>query len=183
MNTKKEKEPKLNQELLETKIKELTEQLKETKTKYLAALAESENMRKRLQKERVEYMRFAKQDIIRDFLAPLDQFEQALHHAANSSDEVKNWAIGFQMILSQFNEILEQNHVKPFDSIGQIFDPKKHEAIETHETNDHVDNQIIQEFAKGYMIQETLLRPAKVKVAKQMGQESAEIKNEENKGE
>jgi molecular chaperone GrpE len=191
MDTKKEdkkekKKPKMMQEIMEERMKELEEQLKETKAKYLSALAESENMRKRLQKERAEYMRFAKQGIIRDFLTPLDQFEQALGHANNASDEVKNWAFGFQMILSQFSEILGVNQVIPFDSVGKWFDPKKHEAIETVETNEYPDNQIISEFAKGYMIQEMLLRPAKVRVAKHkklQEEEKVQLKDEKNKGE
>lgn len=166
------------QEVLEQKNKELAEQLTDFKSKYLAALADSENMRKRLQKEKQEFMEFAKRDLLRDILLPIDQFETALRHAANMSDDVKNWAIGFQMILSQIEEILEQNKVTSFETKGKKFDPTLHEVIEIIETDDAEDNEILEQCAKGYMIGQSLLRPAKVKIAKNKVEEPSTNQDE-----
>ncbi|NGX31512.1 MAG: Protein GrpE [Chlamydiae bacterium] len=170
--SKKEKETQKKHETIsihemtQTRLQETEKKLSEMHHKYKLALADSENMRKRLQKEKHVFMRFAKEDLIRDILLPLDQFELALKHAQDMSDEVKNWALGFEMILGQFNDILEMNKVTTFSSKGKLFDSKKHEAIETVETDQYRDNEIIEECSKGYMIQDQLLRAARVKVAK-----------------
>jgi molecular chaperone GrpE len=147
-------------------IEALKAELQEYKDKYVRALAEAENMRKRMQKEKLESQSFAIQGVVVDFLQPLDHFEQALKAAQNASSEIKNWVFGFQMILTQCQQVLQDNGVVPFDSIGQQFDPHVHEAIETLETTEHPEGMIIEEFIRGYkMGGNRVLRPAKVKVA------------------
>ena len=158
--------------LLQKQLQESTKRASEFKNKYMAALADAENMRKRLQKEKQDYMDFAKRDLLRDLLLPLDQFENALQHADKMSDEIKNWAFGFQMILNQIQEILTQNKVRSFETVGHTFDPKLHEAIELVES-DEKPGIVLEQCAKGYMIGDALLRPAQVKVAKaKNGQEA-----------
>ncbi|MBM3197700.1 MAG: nucleotide exchange factor GrpE [Chlamydiae bacterium] len=144
----------------------LQKELKEAQDKYLRALAEMENMRKRLQKEKIEYSRFAVEGAILDFLTPLDNLENALQFAKSSHPEVANWATGFQMILEQFKEALSSQGISPFTSQGASFDPLLHEAIETEETENGEDGLILQEYAKGYRSKERTIRPAKVKVAR-----------------
>lgn len=136
------------------------------KEKYLLTLAEMENMRKRMQKERYEMSKFGIESTIAEFLPPMDNFENALRFAGSASDEVKNWAIGFEMILSQFKEILSNNGIHPFSSVGTAFDPQQHEAVETVETTEGPDGIILQEFNKGYKSATRTIRPARVKVAK-----------------
>jgi molecular chaperone GrpE len=142
------------------------EEVIDYKDKYLRLLAENENIRKRMQKEKLETMRFAIENILTDIIAPIDSFENALAHAANMSGEVKNWAMGFEMILSQFKEILEQNGVTSFASEGEHFDPMKHEAVETEENDTVPEGTIVKEFIKGYRCGDRVIRPARVKVAK-----------------
>ncbi len=144
---------------------DLKNELEEFKGKYFRALAEIENTRKRLQKEKAESQSFAVQSVIHDFLVPLDHFEQALKHSQNAAGEVKNWVIGFQMILDQLKQVLRDNDVEAFESKGQSFNPHYHEAIETEETQEYPDGMVIEEFSRGYMIGSRVLRPAKVKVA------------------
>src|SRR5882757_10153552 len=93
------------------------------KDKYLRLLADLENMRKRMQKEKQESLRFGIENILSEILGPLDNFESALKFADHMSVEVRNWALGFQMILGQLKEILTQNGIAPFISEGQLFDP------------------------------------------------------------
>jgi len=136
------------------------------KDKYLRALAEQENMRKRVQKDKQEMAKFGIENAISEFLPAIDNFENALRFAENASGEVKNWAIGFEMILSQFKEILHNHGIVSFHSEGNTFDPQYHEAVEIRETADYPDGTVMQEFTKGYKSASRILRPARVKVAK-----------------
>ena len=136
------------------------------KDKYVRALAEMENMRKRMQKEKQEMAKFGIENSIAEFLPAIDNFENALRFAESAHGEVKNWAIGFQMILAQFKEVLHNNGIVAFHSEGHAFDPSLHEAVEIVETDDHADGAILQEFTKGYKSHNRVIRPARVKVAK-----------------
>lgn len=141
------------------------------KDKYLRALAEAENMRKRIQKEKQEMLRFGIENAIAEFIPAIDNFENALRFAANGSDEVKNWAKGFEMMLGQLQEVLNNNGIVSFSSVGMMFDPELHEAVESVETTEHPDGTIIQEFTKGYKSDTRTLRAARVKVAKTINQQ------------
>ncbi len=104
-------------------LKKLQHEVMEYKDKYLRLLAEQENARKRLQKERQEILRYAIESTIVDMLRPIDNLENALNYAQAMSDEVRNWATGFQMILTQFKDILSLNGVKLIASQRQNIRP------------------------------------------------------------
>jgi molecular chaperone GrpE len=169
-------------EFLEKEHNELTE----CKDKYLRLLAESENMRKRVQKEKQESIRFALDNAFADILTPIDNFENALSIATHSeqiSSDVKNWALGFQMILGQFKDMLSQNGIHEFLSEGKPFDPHRHLAIETEETDAVAEGIVLKEFVKGYASHERTIRPARVKVSKRKEdpqQEQQETEAKEN---
>ncbi|MCB1181566.1 MAG: nucleotide exchange factor GrpE [Chlamydiia bacterium] len=148
-------------------IEEIQE-MQEYKDKYLRLLAESENARKRMQKERRDLTNYAIEGVINEFLHPLDHFEKALRFAEAQSAEVKNWAIGFEMILAQFKDILASHGVIGYISVGEKFDPHLHEAVEMVETNEHPHGTIVEEFVRGYKIGDKTLRVARVKVAKEI---------------
>jgi molecular chaperone GrpE len=137
------------------------------KDKYLRLLAESENMRKRMQKEKQEMTRFAIENVLADVIMPMDNLDNALAAAGNMSPEIKNWAFGFQMILGQFKDVLEQHGVVSFKSEGEIFDPHKHEAVESEESSTTPAGTILQEYVKGYRCGDRIIRVARVKVAKE----------------
>lgn len=150
------------------------------KDKYLRMLAEGENARKRLQKEKHETIRFAIENTVSEFIPVLDNFENALKFSQTSSEEVKNWAIGFQMILAQFRDVMHNHGIVAYHSEGNLFDPHFHEAMEIVETDQHPDGTILEEYAKGYKSQHRTVRPAKVKVAKKSASEkSDEVKTDE----
>lgn len=147
-------------------LQKLQEELVEYKRKYLEALAEGENSRKRLQKERQELVERAIREVIIEFLLPIDQLDHALGHAEKSAPEVRNWAIGFEMILSQFKNVLGLHGVTPFVSEGKPFDPHYHEAIELVETDEHPPGIVVQEKLSGYLMGGSrVLRPARVVVS------------------
>lgn len=136
------------------------------KDKYLRALAEQENMRKRIQKERQEMLSFGIENAISEFLSAIDNFENALRFAESAEGPVKNWAMGFEMILSQFKEVLHNHGIVSFHSEGNTFDPQYHEAVEIVETTEQPDGTVMHEFSKGYKSATRTIRPARVKVAK-----------------
>lgn len=147
---------------LETLKKEATD----FKDKYFRLLAEQENLRKRLFKERDDYTRHATRAVIRDFLTPIDQMESALGFAKGMSEDVKHWALGFQMILEQFKDALASQGVTAMECIGEHFDPHFHHVTETLETDEQPEGTIIKESMKGYMMDGEPLRAAHVVIAK-----------------
>ena len=150
-------------------VQQLEEELKIQKEKNLHLLADMENLRKRLHKEKLEMNRFAVDNVLTEVLMPLDNFENALGFTENMSEETKNWTVGFEMILNQFKDVLTHHNVKPFSSQGEQFDPHRHEAVEVEETNEMPEGTITHELLKGYQSGERILRPARVKVAKSPG--------------
>ena len=161
----------------------LKDQVKQEQEKYFRALADMENSRKRMQKEKHDTTRFAVENMINEFLAPLDNFENALSFAHQHSEETQNWAKGFEMILTQFKDILANHKVTSFQSEGLKFDPHLHEVIEMEETEKYEDGTIIQEFVRGYKCGDRILRPARVKVAKAIAKdEEEEVLEENNQG-
>ncbi len=164
-----------------SELEKLQQELQEFKNKYLLVLAESENLRKRMQKEKIDATRFAIENAISEILHPLDNLENALKFTDQMSDDTRNWAQGFQMILSQFKDMLNNNGVIAFHSEGNFFDPHLHEAVEVMETEEHPDGTIVKEFLKGYKCGDRTLRAARVKVAKAPQSEEVQPSEEELK--
>lgn len=161
-------------------LSSLQESLKECQDKYLRVLAESENARKRMHKERQELTKYAVEGLLAEILQPLDSFEKALLFAESMSDEVKNWAIGFEMILQQFKQILANHGVQEYHSVGKPFDPHLHEAVEMVETDEYPPGVVVEEFVRGYKIEDRPIRHSRVKVAK--APESKTIQNNNQEG-
>jgi len=147
-------------------LEDLRSTAEEYENKYWRTLADLENTRKRLQREKQEHTKFAIKDVLLEFLPPLDHFEKALQCTGQASDEINNWALGFKMILDQFKEVLGTHNITIFHSHGSSFDPHIHEAVETVETEEHPDGFILDEFAPGYKMGDQIIRAACVKVAK-----------------
>lgn len=158
---------------------ETVEEIIDWKDKYLRTLAEMENMRKRMQKDRQEMVRFGIENAISEFLPAIDNLENALRFASEASGEIKNWAVGFEMILSLFKEILHNHGIVSFHSEGNTFDPLAHEAVEIIETTDHPDGMVLHEFTKGYKSASRTIRPARVKVAKYPQEKTSPMSEEE----
>lgn len=162
---KEEAEP-ATRTISEEEYQKLTGELQEYKDKYLRLLAESENARKRLQKEKQELTQFAIDNLASDFLSPIDHMENALKYTDNMSEDVKHWAVGFKMILSQFLDVLASNGITSIESTGSAFDPHKHEAIEMITTTEHKPGIVVSESVKGYRRGDRTIRPARVTVSK-----------------
>lgn len=166
--TEEEEIPKDENQELETLRKEANDY----KNKYLLLLADSENARKRLQKERQELIEYAMRNMIVDFLHPIDHLDNAVKYSDDASEEVRHWALGFKMIVNQFKDALLNNGVKPIESVGKPFDPHLHEAVEMVATKDHPPGVVIEENIKGYAMGDKIVRPARVKVSKSPEEET-----------
>ncbi len=172
-----EKEPELVS-IDKEELEKLKAEVKDHQDKYLRLLAESENVRKRLQKEKSDLQAYARENIICEFLNPIDHFENALNFREGISEEVKNWMVGFEMILTQFKDVLSQNGIRPIESMGKVFDPHYHEALETEESEEHPVNTIIKEYVRGYQMGARVIRPSKVRVTKKKSLEPKEAQSE-----
>ena len=124
-------------------------------------------------------MRFAVQNAVSDFLPILDNFESALGFTDQMSEETRNWATGFEMILAQLKEITTQHGFAPFHAEG-LFDPHLHEALEIEETEERPDGTILKEFQRGYKCGDRIVIPARVKVAKTPIKKEQPKEEEEN---
>jgi molecular chaperone GrpE len=123
--------------------------------------AEFDNARKREQRERTDYRSFAIADAVEQFLPVLDNFRLAL----NSGGSAEQMRTGVELIAKQMEEVLRSLNVTPVETVGQPFDPRVHEALESVERTDLPDHQVIDEVRRGYRIKDRLLRPALVRIA------------------
>ena len=158
-------------------IKALLEQTEKEKQdlydRLLRSTADFDNFRKRVSREKDELIRYGNEKLARELLPVVDNFERALQQAENSPDN-KALREGIEMILKQFITVLDKFGVKYFTSVGQPFDPNKHEAMVHQESSEHEENAVISEFQKGYYLHDKLLRPAMVVVAKKPPENSEE---------
>ncbi len=127
--------------------------------------AESENFQKRMQKERAEFARFATEGLVNDLLPVMDDLERAIE-AAEKSKDFETLAGGVKLILNQLKGVLERVGLKDVRAEGQPFDPTHHEAVRVVETDEHQETAVVEELRKGYLLNERVLRPAMVAVAK-----------------
>ncbi|MBN1958988.1 MAG: nucleotide exchange factor GrpE [Desulfuromonadales bacterium] len=147
---------------------ELTQALEETKAhqeQYLRTLADMENLRKRTQREKEDLAKFANENILREILPVIDNLERAVEHA-DQAENGDGLLEGVKMTLTQFTQVLSRFGVQPFEAVGQPFDPALHQAMGQMESADHPVNTVVQQMQKGYQLNERLLRPAFVMVAK-----------------
>jgi len=142
------------------------DEAEEYKSKYLRNLAEMENARKRMQRERLELIKFANEQLILDLLNPIDQMEKALEFAEQASAEVSNWAMGFKMILNQLEAAIKGAGAESFEAGGKHFDPHLHEAIDTVDDPQLEPGTIVKQHCKGYRMGERVIRPARVQVVR-----------------
>ncbi len=162
-------------ESLKTQLDQIEKEKQELYDRLLRTMADFDNHRKRVSKEKEDLLRYGNEKLCRELLPVIDNFERALEQAENSPDS-QALREGIQMILKQFITVLEKFGVKHFTSVGHQFDPNKHEAMVHQESSEHEENSVISEFQKGYYLHDRLLRPALVAVAKK----PAEIKQAED---
>jgi len=142
----------------------------------LRTIAEFENTKKRAEREKEEFLKYALEGIVKDLIPMVDNIERAIESTKQSKD-FDALAEGIQMIHKQFLNLLERRGVTPIEAVGQPFDPTQHEAIMLMESEEFPENRVIQEFQRGYLLHDRVVRPAMVSVSKGGG-EKEEVSNE-----
>jgi len=131
--------------------------------RWLRKSAEFENYRKRIERERREQSDQAVVDLLRELLDVVDDFDLALTVDAG---EAAPYRKGVEMIHAKLHDLLKKYGVRPIEALGADFDPNLHQAVSHEHREGHRDGEVIDELRRGYLINDRLLRPALVKVAK-----------------
>ena len=165
---KKEKKDKHKEKFkeLEKKIEELESKNKELSDQTLRSQAELINYRKRKDDELSRMLKYAGEDMIKELLQILDNFERAINmDDDNLEDEVSKFLSGFKMIYCKFVSILEKNGVKAIDGGNKPFDPTYHQAVMTEAREGVEPGMVLEVLQKGYLLKDKVIRPAMVKVS------------------
>ena len=150
---------------VEEELRRKTEEAAANLDRYLRAVADGENLKKRLQRDKAEAIRFANEGFARDLLQVIDSLELALEHADPGGNGL---AIveGVELTLRLFRDVLERHGIKEIgDPTGGAFDPSTQEAAEVDANAEALPNTVIRCRSKGYLYNDRLLRPARVVVA------------------
>jgi len=148
----------------EDRVTMLEKETADLKDKLLRKQADFENYRKRMLREREDAARYANAALLSDLIGLIDDFERAIRSAEESKD-FPNFLQGIGMIEKQFVEMLENRWgLKRFSSVGEGFDPNRHEAVQRVEGPAGSKPTVVEDYQKGYYLHERVLRPARVKV-------------------
>jgi len=145
-------------------VEELRRQVEEKQDRLLRALAEVENIKRRTQREREEYIRYANESLLRDLVPVLDNLDRALE-AARGTGEVSGVVGGVELIQRELLKVLERAGVTRYSALGHPFDPTRHEAIARVVSTDAKPGTVIGETLPGYQLHNRVLRAALVSVA------------------
>lgn len=143
-------------------MRQLQEEKKQLMDQLLRKQAETENFRKRTEREKAEFMQYSLFNAVKELLPILDGFELALGSDGGGEDYRK----GVELIYQKLIGALKKLGLQPVESKGREFDPRMHQAVATVETDQRPDHEIVEELQRGYFFKDRLLRPAMVKVAK-----------------
>ena len=150
-------------EQLNEKIRLKDEELANQKDTFLREKAELENFKKRLTKEKEDFVQFANERLLKELIQIEDNLERALEVPNATFESLKE---GVEMIQKQFTTFLKNQKAEPIEALGKPFDPNLHEVLNQQESEEHEENTVIQEYSKGYTLNGRILRSAKVVIAK-----------------
>ena len=171
-NQKKEKELKQEEKIITLKeseylkLQEESQKAKEYWDKILRLQADFDNNRKRLEKEKQDFAKFANEGLILELLNILDDLERTVELVEAKDQDLSVFLKGVEMILAHLYDMLKSYGVKPIEAEGKIFDPHLHEALMQAENKDLPEHTIIEELQKGYLLNDRVIRTSKVKVSK-----------------
>lgn len=161
----------IKEEIKEKKTKKkekkevLDNQLKELEDKLLRNEAELQNYKRRKEEELNRMFKYCNEDIVKEILPILDNFERAIDmDDDNLDDEVSRFLEGFKMIYASFNKILTEYGVKEIEALGKKFDPHFHQPLLTEHYQDKEDELVLEVLQKGYLLKDKVIRPTMVKV-------------------
>ncbi len=162
---KKKKKKDDGTEELKKLLEEKDKDIKALQEKILYLQADFENFKKLKTKEKLDTLKFGNETLIKEFIPVVDNLEMALNHAS-STDDYKSILEGVKLTLNEFLKVLEKSGVTRIDAVGKKFDPNLHEAFYQEERDDIEPDTVISEFQKGYLLNDRLIRPARVILSK-----------------
>ena len=151
------------QDPMEQKMAELEGKLEEAENRYLRLQADFDNFRRRSRIELEASAKYRAQNIISDLLPAIDNFERALKMEVEN-EQAKSLKQGVEMVYRSLLDALKNEGVEVIESVGQEFDPHLHQAVMQAEDENYGPNIVVEEFQKGYMLKDRIIRPAMVKV-------------------
>lgn len=153
---------------LDAELAAAKEEAKSHYEKLLRAMADFENYRKRMDRDKQDLVRYANEELISELLSVLDHLEQAMSHIKQSSnEEAKNLALGVELVGKQLVSALEKFGLKAVDAEGEQFDPKLHEALQMVDAEGAAPGIVLEQHRRGYVLNGRLLRPALVNVVRE----------------
>ena len=147
-----------------TALKECEASLQEMKDNYLRVSADFQNFKKRLEKERIALKRMTQANILRHILAIVDNFDRALQENEHAEKPLQAWREGFKLIQKDLYKLLQKYGIKELESYDE-FNPELHEAVMQVQSDTHEQGSIVEVLQKGYLLDDQILRPAKVSIA------------------
>jgi molecular chaperone GrpE len=148
----------------DTKCSAIEDELKAAQDRYLRLAAEFENYKKRSQKDLDDYRKYATERLLKELLPVLDNLQRALQHGRQSGT-TEGVLQGVELTSKQYQEILSRFGVRPIPTVGLPFDPNVHQAVAMVKAKGQKPNTIVEEYEKGYYLNDRVLRPAMVTVA------------------
>ena len=149
---------------LEQALAAKTDEVKGLNDRYLRLAAEFENYKRLAQRDQREQAKFANENILKELLPIVDNLQRAVNFSKSAAD-CNQLIEGVQLTLKQFMETLSKFGIKQITSVGEPFDPSRHQAVATIASNDEPEHTIIQEHQPGYLLHDRILRAAMVTVA------------------
>ncbi len=149
--------------------------------KLLRLQAEFDNTKKRLEREKQEFVKFAEASLIFELIPIMEDFERALE-SANKKNDIKSLKKGIEIIVKHLKNLLAKRGLKEIETVTKPFDPTLHEALMQEEDEEHPENTITEEYQKGYSLGDKVLRHAKVKISKKKDKRDLEQKKQKEEG-
>jgi len=160
---KKGKKTKVSEDELSA-LRTKAAKLDELQDTFVRRVADFENAKKRLGREKEDFAKFANERIIAAFLPVLDNLDRALLHGSNT-ETVEGVLSGVELVKKQIMDVLQANGLEKIESVGKPFDPHFHEALGTVISEEHPEDTVVEEIQIGYMLKDKLLRPSWVRVS------------------
>jgi molecular chaperone GrpE len=157
-------------EELKKKLDGKEKEVKEMHDRMLRLAADFENYKKRASREKEDMVKFSSEEVIKSVLPFVDNLERAVNHSEKAKD-VESLVEGAKLTIQQLLQTLNKFGLSPIESLGKPFDPAFHEAVMVVATNEHQPNHVVEEFRKGYLLHDRLIRPASVSVSKPLEKE------------
>ena len=159
------KKEEKNVTLKESEYEKLVADAADYKDRYVRLCAEFDNARKRFERDKVEFVKYANEGLMTEFLNVLDDLERSVEAAAQKHQDYDAFLKGIEMVMAHIHEMLKRNGVKPVEAVGKKFDPHCHEVLMQEPSSEVEEGTVLQELQKGYRLGDRVVRTAKVKVA------------------